>query len=498
MKASQRVAKNAACGVLSGVVGGGLQFLSVIIVARGLGVSEFGTFNYLLAFGILFQFLADFGLANILVREITRRPDELEHLLGSAKGLMWLLFFISVPLLGVAILVQNIPSVVKAQCFLMGVASLTSLQGVSYAAVLRAFEDMEFNAIGFTLHKVALLFFTIVSLKVGFGLWGLVFSNLGANLLLWFYYSQVVGWRFGLRVSLRRDVALWKSMIGEALPLGGGLLLRQIGWQLDSLLLFWLVDPYSVGLFGGPYRLLLGIRVLSMILIFPLYPGLVRLAKDSPEQFWVYYQRAIKLLICLSLPGTVAFLITPKIVIKMWFGLKFLSSATALQCLGFAFVPMFVSALFPYVYTALGKQRIFLLTIGATVILRVSLELWLIPRFGYMSACVILATCEILAFAMFIILLGWGRFSLSAADVIFKPFFAGAIMGAVLYLSRRYIGQGSFGTILLMYFLGGTAYIVALFCTRPFSKVELSLAKEGLGFIGPYLRSWSQKPEIQP
>ena len=70
------------------------------------------------------------------MREIARRPDELKHLLGSAKGLMWLLFCISVPLLGVAILVQNIPSVVKAQCFLMGVASLTSLQGVSYADYL--------------------------------------------------------------------------------------------------------------------------------------------------------------------------------------------------------------------------------------------------------------------------------------------------------------------------------------------------------------------------
>ena len=37
----------------------------------------------------------------------------------------------------------------KAQSFVMGLASLTLLQAISYSAVLRAIEAMEFNAIGF-------------------------------------------------------------------------------------------------------------------------------------------------------------------------------------------------------------------------------------------------------------------------------------------------------------------------------------------------------------
>ncbi|HEX3444252.1 MAG TPA: oligosaccharide flippase family protein, partial [Chthoniobacterales bacterium] len=117
MKASQRIVKNAAWGVLAGVVGGGFQFLSVIVVARTLPVSSFGTYNYLLAFAILFQFLADFGLVNILVREMARRPGELDRLLGSAKGLMWVLFFLFLILLSIAVLVQSVPGQVKALSF---------------------------------------------------------------------------------------------------------------------------------------------------------------------------------------------------------------------------------------------------------------------------------------------------------------------------------------------------------------------------------------------
>jgi hypothetical protein len=90
--------------------------------------------------------------------------------------------------------------------------------------------------------------------------------------------------------------------------------------------------------------------------------------------------------------------------------------------------------------------------------------------------------------------LGWRSFR-AVADVKIKPFL---IREAVLSLCRRSNGDGSFDTILLLYSFGGTAYLVALLCTKRFSEVELSMVKEGLGFMGSYLRSWNQEPEIHP
>jgi O-antigen/teichoic acid export membrane protein len=496
MKASQRVMKNAAWGVLSGVVGGGLQFLSVIVVARGLNVSVFGTYNYLLAFAILFQFLADFGLVNILVREIAHRPDELKPLVGSAKGLMWVIFVLAIPILAVAVVIQDIPPTVKAQSFVMGIASLTLLQGVSYAAVLRAFEDMEFNSIGYTLHKAVLLGFIVISLRLGYGLWGLVLANLAANLLLWVYYAQVVGWRFKLWVSLNKDIKLWKAIIAEAIPHGGGLLLRQVGWQLDSLLLYWLATAYSAGLFGGPYRLLLAARLLSMILVLPLYPVLVRLAKSSLKEFWISYDRALKWLICLSAPGAALFIFAPTIVVRTILGAKFLAAAPVLQWFGLAFVPMFASALFPYVFTALGRQRGFFFITGVALILRLVLEIWLIPKFGYMAACVIAASCEILPFTAFLVLvLIWRRMKRVTLDFV-KPLLAGLVMGGILIVGERYLGVQHGGIVMAIGLLlvAGLCYVGVLLGARVFSKAEFLLAKEALGFLGPYLRSVRRKP----
>jgi O-antigen/teichoic acid export membrane protein len=495
MKPGQKVVKNLVWNVFSGVVGGGLQFACVIVVARNLGVQEFGTYNYLLTFLILFQMLTDFGMVNILVREIARRPDDLRQILRAAKGLMWLLFLAAIPILGVAVLVTNAPGEVKAQSFVMGVAALTFLEGVSYAAVLRAFEDMEFSAIGFTLHKLVLLGFTIGILNQGYGLWGLVFAHLTANLLLWLYYALVVGFRFRLWVSFRMDLGLWKTMIGEAIPLGGGLLLRQLGWQVDSLLLYWLSDSYSAGLFGGPYRLLLAARVVSMLLVLPLYPGFVRFAKDSLPEFWVAYGRSLKAMVCLSFPGAILFVFAPEIVVRTVLGPKFLASMGALQWFGLAFVPMFITALFPYVFTALGRQRIFFIVTGVALVSRVLAEIWFIPRFGYISASVIGASCEFLAFVAFVAILARSRIRAVLADAFLKPALAGSVMAAVLYLGQLWFGsQGPLVLKLALVFVALVAYLGVLAGIKPFSKTELSAAADALNFVGPYLRSFRQKP----
>src|SRR5438445_12369505 len=128
MNSAQRVGKNVAWMLVGGGLGAVLQMMAILLAARGLQLNDFGTFNYLLSFAIVFQFLADFGLTNILTREVARHPDDVRHLLGSAKGLMWTLFFLSIALLLGTVLLLNLPPRTQAQSFVMGLASLTVLQ----------------------------------------------------------------------------------------------------------------------------------------------------------------------------------------------------------------------------------------------------------------------------------------------------------------------------------------------------------------------------------
>jgi O-antigen/teichoic acid export membrane protein len=492
MKPSQRVGKNIAWMLVAGGLGAVLQMLGVLLAARGLSLNDFGTFNYLLSFAIVFQFLADFGLTNILTREVTRNPDDIPHLLGSAKGLMWTLFVGSTTLLLAVVLLLRLPASTKAQSFVMGLASLTILQAISYSAVLRALEDMEFNAIAFTLHKGLFAGFVAVSLWRHWGLWGVVISYMASCLIFWFFNWQVVSRRIA-RVSPRIDIPLWKSMLSEAVPLGSGLVLRQFAWQADVLILTWLVDATALGLFSGPYRILLGLRMVSMAFVLPLYPAMIRSAHSKEGNFGEFYNRAMKWFSCLSIPGAVLFIVWPRLLIDVLLGEKFISAEPLMQWFGIAFMPMFVSSLFPFIFTALKLPGVFCLAMVLAVVARVAADLAVVPSFGYIGGCVVAVFSEIGAFAILTYFLKRKGYALRMTDFLVKPVLAGLLMAVVLFPAR----QLTFLPALPVAALAGIVYLGALFLLRTFSHEELHLVRDGLGFVSVYFRRSPRKFEEQ-
>jgi O-antigen/teichoic acid export membrane protein len=491
MKPSQRVGKNIAWMLVAGGIGAVLQMLAILLAARGLSLNDFGTFNYLLSFATVFQFLADFGLTNILTREVARHPDDAGNLLGSAKGLMWTLFFLSTALLLGTVLLLNLPPQTKEQSFVMGLGSLTILQAISYSAILRAIEAMEFNAIAFSLHKGLFAGFVGLSLACGWGLWGVVLSHLASSLIFWFFNWRIVSWRV-VRASPKIDLALWKSMLAEAVPLGSGLALRQFAWQADVLILMWLVDANALGLFSGPYRIVLGMRLVSMAFALPLYPAMIRSTEGTAEKFTEFYNRAMKWFCCLSVPGTVLFVVWPRLLIHTLLGEKFISAESAMQWFGLAFVPMFVSALSPFIYTALRLTPVFCLAMVITVLMRVGADLAVVPSLGYIGGCMVAVFSEIAAFAILAYFLKRKGHPLWMADFLVKPVLAGLFMAAILFPAR----QLPLLQALPVAAAAGIAYLGALFLLRTFSNDELRLMREGLGFVSVYFRT-SRKLEGQ-
>jgi O-antigen/teichoic acid export membrane protein len=492
MKPSQRVGKNIAWMLVAGGMGAGLQMLAILMAARGLSLNDFGTFNYLLSFAIVFQFLADFGLTNILTREVARHPNDVGHLLGSAKGLMWTLFFLSTALLLGTVLLLNLPAQTKAQSFVMGLASLTVLQAISYSAVLRAIEAMEFNAIAFILHKGFFAGFVGLSLAFGWGLWGVVLSQLAASLIFWFFNWRIVRWRV-VRASPKIDLALWKSMLAEAVPLGSGLALRQFAWQADVLILMWLVDAKALGLFSGPYRILLGMQLVSMAFALPLFPAMIRSTEATAEKFSEFYNRAMKWFCCLSVPGAVLFIIWPRMLIQALLGKKFVGAELAMEWFGVALVPMFVSALSPFIYTALRLTPVFCLAMVMAVLVRVGADLAVVPSLGYIGGCMVAVFSEIGAFAILVYFLKRKGYALRMSDFLVKPALAGLLMAAILFPAR----QLTLISALPVAMAAGIAYLGALFLLRTFSNDELRLMREGLGFISVYFRRSSRRLEGQ-
>ena len=300
---------------------------------------------------------------------------------------------------------------------------------------MRAFDDNELNYLGFVLHKVLLLGLVFLVVKLHFGLLGFVIAHLISNLLLWNFYHIIVT-RLYARIPLRFDVALWKSLLSAALPMGGGAMLRQLALQLDILVLAWMTNLTAVGLFSGPYRISMSLRVIPQTLSLPLFPLYSRTAHLSRSRFIEAYRWSTKFFALISYPIAVFFLAWSKPILQLALGPKYLPAIPAMQLLGLGIIPFFLSTLFQYLFAALDQQKRFLASTVGGSILRLLLLVALIPPFGFVGPAAAFLCAETAVVTIWMVQLARLGISAKLADVLWRPLAAGIAMALVLFVAH--------------------------------------------------------------
>jgi O-antigen/teichoic acid export membrane protein len=490
MKQSQRIVKNAVIGIAAGVIGGLVYLATTVAIAhnRNVSLAEFGEYQWVLSFAMIAQLVADSGLPRMMIREIAKDPECVGTITGASAALIWVISLAVCLLVGVIAIFLPLRADVKIAVMLMTFATLATFHAAGYSAVLRAFEDNELNYLGFILQKILLLVFILVMLHVKTGLIGFVVAHLVSNVLLWNFYHILVS-RFYTKVKLRVDLPLWKELFFSAIPMGGGVMLRQLAMQIDIFVLGLMTNMQTVGLFGGPYRLSWSLRTIPQTLSLPLYPLYSRTAHFSPLRFGDVYRQSLKFFTLISVPFATFFIAWSKPVLTLALGTKFLPALPAMQLLGLGMVPFFMSTLFQYLFAALDAQKSFLVSTSIGSILRVVLLVSLIPPFHFVGPAIAFVCAETVTVGMWIFQMHKLGYSSNLVSMLWRPVAGGTAMALVLYL---------FLNSALVWQIVGAAlslviYALALLAFRTFSSEEIHHAREGFAFVSPFVASWSKK-----
>jgi O-antigen/teichoic acid export membrane protein len=490
MKQSQRIVKNAVVGVAAGVIGGLVYLATTIAIARNHNVSlvEFGKYQWVLAFGMIAQLVADSGLPRMMIREIAKDPECVGKITGAAAGLIWAISLVICVVVGVIALFLPFGNDMKIAVMLMTLATLGTFHAAGYSAVLRAFEDNELNYLGFILQKILFLSFILVMLHFRTGLVGFVVAHLLSNLFMWTFYHFLVS-RFYTKVKLKIDLPLWKELFFSAVPMGGGVMLRQLAMQIDIFVLGLMTNMQTVGLFGGPYRLSWSLRTIPQTLSLPLYPLYSRTAHFSPSRFGDVYRQSLKFFCLLSIPFAAFFITWSRQLLTLALGARFLPALPAMQLLGLGLIPFFISTLFQYLFAALDAQKGFFVTTMIGSVLRVTLLVALIPRYNYVGPAIAFVCAETLTVGLWIFQMHRLGYPAHLGNVLWRPLAAGAAMAGVLYLCA----ESSLIWQLAGAGLSVLSYGAVLFALRTFSSEEISQAREGIAFVSPFVASWAKK-----
>jgi O-antigen/teichoic acid export membrane protein len=488
MKQSQRIVKNALFGIVASVVGGLVYLATVLTIAHSVSIREFGKYSFVLAFAMFVSNIADSGLPRMIIRELAKDRERLVPVVGAGASLIWVISLVACGLVAVILPFLNFGNDVKISILGMSLATMATFHAAGYSAVLRAFEDNELNHLGFVLHKIVMLGFVILAIKLQLGLLGIVGAHLLANSLLW-NFNHILVSKLYAHVPLRIDVPLWKSLLFSALPLGGGVMLRQLALQLDILVLSWLTNLTTVGLFSGPYRISMALRIIPQTLALPLYPLYSRTAHFSPERFTEAYRWSVKFFALISFPMAAFFVAWSEPILRIALGKKYLPAIPAMQLLGIGLVPFFLSNLFQYLFAALDSQRRFLVSTCIASSLRVVLLFILIPLFGFVGPAIAFVSSEILIVAIWMVQLARLGYNAEPFGLLWKPFVAALITTFVLLSAHGMTLPWQIGAATC----ACLAYVGVLFVLRTFSTDEVRHAREGLAFFSPFVESWAKK-----
>jgi O-antigen/teichoic acid export membrane protein len=496
MKQSQRIVKNAVLGIAAGVIAGLVYLATTIAIAhnRNVSIAEFGKYQWVLSFAMIAQLVADSGLPRMMIREIAKDPQCVGKITGAAAALIWAISLVMCFVVGIIAIFLPYGTDLKIAVVLMTAGTLATFHAAGYSAVLRAFEDNELNYIGFILQKILLFVFILVMLHFRAGLIGFVIAHLVSNILLWNFYHIIVS-RFYTKVKLRVDLPLWKELFFTAIPMGGGVMLRQLALHIDIFILGLMTkNMTTVGLFGGPYRLSWSLRTIPQTLSLPLYPLYSRTAHFSPSRFGDVYRQSLKFFTLISVPFAVFFVAWSKPLLTLALGARFLPALPAMQLLGLGLIPFFMSTIFQYLFAALDAQKRFFLSTMIGSGLRVILLVSLIPRYNFVGPAIAFVCAEILTVGMWIFQLQKMGYPAYLMNLLWRPLAAGTAMALALYLFL----VSSFVWQLAGAALSVVCYVTVLLALRTFSSEEIHQAREGIAFVSPFIASWSRKLRRDP
>jgi len=409
-----------------------LGFALILFIANRFGATWQGKFSILLAFLNIFQVMSSFGLPRLITREVARDHSESNRYFWGgvvAQGATTLLFAAA---MYVIIGLMPYPADTKA---MLRVAILTLPMFLLYslsAALLRAFERMQYLVYAEVLSSVAQIITAVVVLTITPNVMALAGVRLaGLSLSALVVLVSVVRMRLVWRPAIHLPFS-W-SLLRHSGDLFVMASLDAILQQLDIISLSIVAGESVTGIYDAAFRLVQVLLTLVMSFTEAMYPILSRLYVESRQRFGLVTGKALQYGMVALLPIAVgATVLAPQIIALLYHRPDYAASANVLAVLGWGAIVYFIMNLLSRTLVAGNRQRA---SMWATVIM-MAVGLVLVPGFTHLLGAVGAGLGLSLMFATgAVVALYFSRdFGLAfGVGCIARPALAAALMGATLY-----------------------------------------------------------------
>jgi stage V sporulation protein B len=479
----RHIIRNSALTLVSQGLNSACNLIVIFVLARGEGKAALGEYFTLFALIIAVQLLLEAGLSTVLTYRIAQTPETWRSSASEAAGLFLIVAAASAGVLllagmGWGLLTGTGRCMV---CFGAAACACAAIQAQRfYTGVFRAFERFREESFAQVLQgglfTAAVVTLTVANLA---GLESALISLAVSHVVAGFFLAAAFRWRWS-RLTPRLDRSTMRDWLAEGVLLGFGDVVRGLTWQLDTLLLGVLQPAAVVGIYSVAYRPLLPLNWLPRTVLTAAFPAFSRMAATDLGSFKQAFANSTRLLWVISIPIAVAIFVCAEPLIVLLAGPAYLEAVAPMRILIWIACLSFLSMQFRFLFTALGKQRVFARLVAMVLVIEVVMELWLIPYWGYFGAC-----AGSLAGELFFTAAGlWICYRMDVGQIAWTALLAASAAGAAMGASLWFFREAALPLLLLATMVATGLYFVVCVLLRALHATEILQLYTALATLG--------------
>ncbi len=474
----RRILKNSVTPMFAQLSGKVIDFGFAFISLRLLGPEGNGRYTVAVTIWLFFNSISDFGLETLVTREIARNrnPENANRYFSTMLVTRFALSTLSLPLAllwagGLSLSGQLATDAIWATALLM-LGMLPGAISGSLAAVFRGYEKFEYLAAIQILGSIIRVPLGLGALLIGWGVIGLAGTSIAVNLValasLWSIFSREI-MRPNVRKGFQRS--LIPGLLKASFPLMLNGFLISIMFKSDVFLLLPFRGETEVGLYNSAYKFIDALLIFPSAITLALFPIFSNYSANAQDNMLRAYREGLRILTIIGLPISVGTLFVAHDLIGVAFGDKFLpGGALALQILIWFLPFSYINGVTQYVLIALDKQRLITWAVLITAACNITLNLALIPFFGYIAASAMTIGTELILLIIYYIIMRRTVAPIPLWQTLARPGAASLLMLAVLLTITVGLGIWNF---FLTVIVGLIVYPVGLVLFRGVTSEDL-------------------------
>ncbi len=446
--------------VLSGLI-------TVGLLARYLGVREFGEYAFIMALVWTVLPILSTGIPRILVREIAQQKESAERHVNDGLTLNSIMILALLPVLLLYTLTLDTKEAASCLFAFLIVAFMTLTQTLN--ALFAAFGRFLYETATSLATMMSLMLFILAVVYFDLGFIS-IFAATTAAYLTGLITSRTLSHRLtGFRPKAVLQFSGLQYLFKESMPLAFFQLLLQLFIYTGIFVLKAFAGSTDVALYQAPLKIFTGFMIIPISLMAPLLPILSQKASadGSTEELIQTASAMFKFLLILSTLLTLAGVTLSGWVIPLVYGEAFARSISGLKILLLGASFFFLNTFYVTLAIASGRQKSIVFVQAAGLAICILLNLALVPALGYRGSTIALTASSGFIFAVYCFLF---------RDVIQKKFLARTgsilVMGFVLTGALQLLPPA----ISILYSLpfGMSFFVAGLFGFRLLSTRELA------------------------